>query len=165
MPFDYENNILAVVNALNGYNTTTSNPDLSSGLTRRVQNVYRNDPSIVGMRGDIYPCVFVRINRKTEDFAGLGMTGPTRARKEAVANFDVISFYRKDGGHSQHTNVLLEIERLAENIEGVFQAEPTLSGTAMWCQPVTTEFYGPYQNQAMWIKACVINLEARYHFR
>lgn len=168
MPFDYEANISAITNAFTGtssYNTTTANPDLSSGLTTRVRNVYRTDPSIVDMRAHIYPAIFVRVNGKKEEFAGLGATGPTQARKLAVVHYDVIGFYMKDGASSSQQNVMLELERLAENMEGVLQAEYTLSGTAMWCQPVSTDFYGPFQTGQMWIKAVVMDVEAHYHFR
>ena len=61
MPFDYESATTAVVNALNGYNTTTSTPDLSAGMTRRVRAVYRTDPEIFNPRGDVFPVVLVRI--------------------------------------------------------------------------------------------------------
>lgn len=165
MPFDYEANVGAIYNALLAYNTTTAAVDLSSGLTTRVKNVYRSDPAIVGLRGDIYPAVFVRVNKKQEEFAGLGMTGPTGARKQATVDYDVIGFYRKDGISGAQSQVLVELERLAENIEGVFQKEVTLSGTALWCQVKDTSFYGPFQNDETWIKAIVCNLEAKYHFR
>lgn len=167
MPFDYATNVGAIYQALLDYNTTTASPNLSANLTRPVNsnNIYKNDPAIVGLRGDIYPAIFVRVNHKSEDFAGLGMTGPAGARKQAIVSYDVIGFYRKDGAHTPQSTVLVELERLAQNIEGVFQAEPTLSGTAMWCQAKETEFYGPFANDEMWIKAVVVNLEARYHFR
>ena len=165
MPFQYSTNLTSVYNALRDYNTTTASPDLSSGLTTRVQNVYLNDPSIVGLRADIYPAVFVRVNSKKEDFAGLGATGPANARKEAIVNYDVIGFYRKDGAVATQGSVLINLAKLAGNIEGVFQQESNLSGTALWCQAVDTNFYGPFQTDEVWIKAVVVNLEAHYHFR
>lgn len=165
MPFDYENNTLAIVNALTAYNTTTAVVDLSSGLTTRVKNIYRSDPDVVDLRGDIYPAVFVRVSRKEESFAGLGATGPTGARKHAVVTYDVIGLYRKDGMNSTQQAVLVEIERLAENIEGVFQREYTLSATALFCNPVSTNFLGPFGTDNMWIKGVIVELEAEYHFR
>ena len=165
MPFDYEANVGAVYNVLTNANTTTATVDLSSGLTTRVKNVYRNDPGIVGLRGDIYPAVFVRVNKKTEDFAGMGPTGPAGARKQATVEYDVIGFYRKDGAYGTQQQVLIELERLAGNIEGVFQAEYTLSGTAMFCQAMETNFYGPFSRDEVWIKAVVVTLEAHYFFR
>lgn len=165
MPFDYEANVGAIYNALVAYNTNTAVVDLSSGLTTRVKNIYRNDPAIVGLRGDIYPAVFVRVNKKSEDFAGLGFTGPAGARKTAVVEYDVIGFYRKDGAYGTQAQVLLELERLAENIEGVFQQESSLSGTALWCQCKETNFFGPFQDGEAWIKSVVCNLEAHYQFR
>ena len=77
----------------------------------------------------------------------------------------MIGFYRKDGACGTQEQVLTELERFAGNIEGVFQAELTLSGTALWCQVKDTAFYGPFQNNEVWVKAIVCNLEARYHFR
>lgn len=165
MPFSYANNVTAVYNALTAYNTTTASPDLSANLTTRVRNVYKNDPAIVGLRGDIYPAVFVRVNRKSEDFAGLSATGPAGARKRATVDYDVIGFYRKDGAYGTQAQVLTELENLAGNIEGVFQQETTLSATAMWCQVTETNFYGPFSNDEVWIKAVVCNLRAEYHFR
>lgn len=165
MPFDYAGNLTAVYNALRDYNTTTATPDLSANMTTRVKNLYLNDPTIVGLRADIYPAIFVRINTKDENFAGIGSTGPARARKEGVAHYDVIGYYRKDGAYTQNQTVMVELERLASNIEGVFQQETSLSATALWCQAVKTNFYGPFQNNEMWIKAVVVELEAHYHFR
>ena len=165
MPFDYSGNLSAVYNALRDYNTTTANPDLSASLSTRVANIYKNDPSIIGLRGDIYPAVFVRVNSKTEDFAGLGTTGYAGARKEAEASYDIIGFYRKDGAVSTQGSVLVNLAKLAGNIEGVFQQEINLSGTALWCQPEDTNFYGPFQTDEVWIKAVVVNLKAKYHFR
>lgn len=165
MPFDYAGNVTAIYNALVQYNTTTSVVDLSANLTTRVQNVYKNDPGIVGLRGDIYPAVFVRVNKKKENFAGLGATGPAGARKEAVVDYDIIGFYRKDGAYGTQQQVLVELENLAKNIEGVFQQETSLSGTAMWCQATDTEFFGPFAQGEVWIKAVVCKLEAHYHFR
>jgi hypothetical protein len=167
MPFDYEANLSAVYNCVAQANTTTAAVDLSSGMTTRVSdaNIYKSDPAIVGLRGDIYPAVFVRVNKKTEDFAGIGSTGPARARKQATVLYDIVCFYRKDGAHSKQETVMTELHRFAENVEGVFQQECTLSGTAMWCQVRETNFYGPFSNEQVWIKAVVCNLEAKYHFR
>lgn len=166
MPFDYESNTSAVVNALNGYNTTTSTPDLSSGLTTRVQSVFRTDPELANLRGDIYPAVFVRLSNKTEDFEGLGATGGAgRARKLATVTYDIIGLYRKDGAHTAHSTLTIEVQRLAENMEAVFRREFTLSGSALYCQPASTDFLGPFGGDNIWIKGVLVQLEARYAFQ
>lgn len=165
MPFDYEANTTAVKNALTSHNTTTASPDLSSGLTRRVQNIYIDDPEIVSIRQLTYPCVFVRLSNKDEDYASLGATGPTGNKKTATVVYDLIGLYHKDGAHTAHSGVLTEIYRLAENMEGVFQAETTLSTTALWCNPKKTEFIGPFSSDGIWVKAVLVELEARYLFR
>ena len=166
MPFDYESATTAVVNALNGYNTTTSTPDLSAGMTRRVRAVYRTDPEIFNPRGDVFPVVLVRIVSKDEEFGGLGRTGGAgRAAKYATVNYDVVGLYRKDGAHTSHSTLTFEVQRLAENIEGVFQRELTLSGSALWCSPTRTDFMSPYGENETWIKGIKVSLEARYMFQ
>lgn len=165
MPFDYEANLTAVSNVLTNSNTTTSTVDLSSGLTTRVRNIFRNDPGTVSVKLNDYPCLFVRIFSKDEEFASLGVTGPNNNRKFATCRYDVIGLYHKDGSHTAHSSVLTEIYRLAENIEGVFQQELTLSGTALWCQPIRSEFFGPFQSEGQFVKGVVVQLDARYLFR
>jgi len=165
MPFDYEANVAAIKNALEDYNTSTASPDLSSGLTRRIQNVYVDDPEIVSIRQLSYPALFVRISSKEESYASAGVPGPSGNKKFATTVYDVIGLYHKDGAHTQHSGVLTEIYRLAENIEGVFQAEHDLSSTALWCNPRRTEFVGPFSADGAWVKAVLVELEARYLFR
>lgn len=165
MPYDYEANITAVYNVLSNANTTTATVDLSSGLTTRVKNVYKNDPATTSIRQDSYPCVFVRISNKDEEFAGIGATGPNNNKKLATVVFDVIGLYHKDGVITEHSTVLNEVYKLAENIEGVFQQEMTLSNTALWCNPRRSEFFGPFQSQGVFVKGVLIELEGRYLFR
>lgn len=163
--FDYRTNITAIKTVLDAANTTTASPDLSGSLTTRVKNVYLNDPEIVDMRGDIYPAIFIRVNKKDENFEGLGATGPNGALKRADVSYDVIGFYRKDGVNSTHASALSELDKLAQNMEAVFERDFTLSGTALYCQPVTTEFLGPFGGDNMWIKGVRVELSARYLFR
>lgn len=165
MPFDYEANITAVYNVLANSNTTTATVDLSSGLTSRVKNIYKNDPATTSIREDSYPCIFVRISSKNEEFASLGGTGPGGNKKRATCVFDVIGLYHKDGAITAHSTVLNEVYKLAENIEGVFQQEYTLSQTALWCNPRRTEFFGPFQSEGVMVKGVLIELEGDYLFR
>lgn len=165
MPFDYEANLTAISNALSQYNTTTASPDLSAGLTRRVQNIYLSDPETVSKRADIFPAIFVRISTKDESYGSLGATGPTGNKKLANVTYDIFGFYKKDGGYTQNQTLLTEVYRLAENIEGIFQAEFTLSGTSLHCNPVRTEFFGPFITEGVTVKGVLIELEARYLFR
>lgn len=165
MPFDYEANLTAVTNALSQYNTTTSSPDLSSGLTTRVKNVFARDPRITPPRNLDLPAVFVMISNKEEDFAGLGATGPTGNRKSAQVTYDIFGVYIKDGATDSHSTLLTETYRFAENIEGVFQAELDLSNTALWCNPQSTNFAPALQNEGSLIKAFLVQLVAQYHFR
>lgn len=168
MPLDYEANIGAVVNALQDYNTTTASPDLSSGLTTRVDNNYvvQGNLELSGQQSIKLPAVYVRIIDSDEEGAGLGETGPSLNKKFKTIRYEIVGLYRREGIGSTISDLMTEVYRFAENIEGVFQAEFDLSGTALWCHPVNTTFSTPLQHDTgAWVMGTRINLEARYLFR
>jgi len=163
--FAYHDNITAVVNALRDYNTTTSTPDISDGISTRVKDVYSNNPRVFGIRFDLLPAIFVWAEGADEEYASLGTTGSTGNRKEKNARYNILGIYRKEGGIGTHADALEEVYKLAGNIESVFAQETTLSGTALWCNPAVTEFLEPGLLGGVWAKGVLIHLEARYHFR
>lgn len=165
MPFDYEANVTAVRTALRSYNTTTSSPDLSSGLTTRVRTVEIDDPEKVAVRINDLPAVYIRVQEGTEEPAGLGNTGPTGVRKFKEVTYELIGIYHRDGAHALHAPHLTELYRFAENMEGVFQAEFDLSSTALWCHPENTNFGAIDLDGGDRVKAFVTLLRARYLFR
>jgi hypothetical protein len=166
MPFNYVANLDAVLNALTGYNTTSAAPDLSMSLTTRVVTISREDPMLTSVRSDAYPAVFVRIRDGEEEAAGLGVTGPTRAHKKKIVTYDIVALYRRESVANSESDGQAELYSLARNIEGVFQAEQTLSGTALWCHPERTDFTGAIQGKnGVMVNGALITLRAQYHFR
>jgi len=168
MPFDYETNAVAVRTVLTNANTTTSNPDLSSGLTRRVVTISIRDPEVTSIRWDELPAVYIRIASGEEDFASLGQPGPaaTNVVKFKDVNYEIWGMWMRDGSHSQYDDAITEMYRMAENIEGVFQRNYNISGTALWCNPRSTSF-GTFTPQAdgARISLVLIDLKARHTFR
>ena len=167
MPFDYEANITAVRNALRTQNTTTANPDLSSGLTTRVQTVEIDDPEVSGVQWRDLPAVYVRLGSASEEAAGLGPSGPltTNVRKFKEVTYEVSGLYHKEGAAQATRDVMTEVYRLAENIEGVFQREYQLSGTALWCHPEASQFGQGVLGDGSRIKGVLVTLRAKYLFR
>lgn len=170
MPFEYLINVTSVINVLKAHNTTTASPDLSLSLASgRISddNIQNTDPEIVMTRNDGFPAIFVRISNKDEAFQGVGRTGNTsdRVRKEGKVTYDVIGFVQKESARLSHESLLNDAYILARNIEGVFQKEFDLSGTALWCNPGSTDFYGPFEVKGSWLKTVLVRLEAKYLFR
>ena len=164
MPFTYQSNATAVLNALNGYNTTTAAVNLSGGLSTTVATIVLNDPEIVAVRKMDMPAIFVRIASKSEEFEDMGPPGPTGSFKRADVEYHIFAIYQREGMHTDHSTGVLQLYRMAQNIEGVFQAEHRLSGTALWCNPETTQFLDVLGEHAVF-KTALITLKARYHFR
>lgn len=169
MPFDYSTNLQAIINALKNYNSAGSSPDLSDGLSDRINNdnILASDPDIdwTAKRADRLPAIYVMIARADESGATIGLTGTTGVRKEKRVEYEVFGIFGKSGGYSPHSELLIDVYKLAKNIEGVFQAEVKLSNTALYCNPVSTEFSPAIDVGDGFAKAVLVRLEAKYLFR
>ncbi len=169
MALNYEDKVAAVKNTLLKYNTTTAGYNLlAASLTAgslNDDNIFTADIETLSIRANQFPCIFIRAVDKSEDFADIGVTGVGNNYKQAEMTLQIVGMYRKDGAYTDNATLYDEVYRLASNIENVFRQDMTMSGTAMWCQPVSTTFVGPFENNGVWIKGCEITLKAKYHFR
>lgn len=167
MAFDYETNITAVKNNLLAHNTTTANPDLSSQLISRVKNIYVSNPDVVMVRWQELPAIYIRAQTGEEAAAGLGDTGPlsSNVMKFKEVLYEIIGMYPRDGAHTGNAAHETEMYRMAENIEGVFQRQFQLSGTALWCHPERTDFGAFQLGEGLAVSGMVISLRAKYMFR
>ena len=166
--FDYADKIDAVVTVLRAHNTTTASPDISANLTTRINDdsIVGDDPEIRGIRNDEFPAIFVRIATGDEDFEGIGPTGGTTgAFKSKDILFHVFAMYRREGAAQTNAATMRELYNLVRNIEGALRVEYKLNNTALYSQPKSSDFLGPFTDETGWIKIGRIELEARYHFR
>jgi hypothetical protein len=167
MMFEYVENLTALKDLLIEHNTSTASPDLSADLDLRVRHddVHIGDPSLTHIRNDRYPALFVRIADAQEEFQSLGTTGARGVKKAKTVVYDVFAFYRRDGAAAEYGELLQDAYRLARNVEGVIQADPTLGGTAMWANPKNTQFANIPFDGGTWVKSVLIEIEARYLFQ
>jgi hypothetical protein len=165
MAFDYTGKLTALYNVLSNANTTTATYDLSKSLDSRIKIVSKADPTIVNLRNYQFPAVFCKIESKTEDFDGIGGTGETRNLKEADVTFQVVGLYKKYGATTSNEDLLADVYQLADNIESVIREDCTLSGTASWAQPESTDFVGPFEGDGTLVKGCLITVRGKYYFR
>lgn len=168
MPFDYAANVEAVRANLAAHATSTANPILSQSLTANtIATIRVDDPDIVGVHTRELPAIFIRVQNSEEEPASLGPTGPlgTHVRKFKTVSYELVGLYHRDGMHTTHRDHLTELYQFAENVEGVFQREFTLSGTALWCHPERTDFGSFQTKEGVHIKGFVTTLRAKYLFR
>lgn len=167
--FEYQTNLNSVINVLRDHNTTTASPDLSANLSvivpRTTSSITINDPEVTSMARHEMSRIMVRIANSEDNFDGLGLTGPSGVRKKKKVTYEVFGFIRKNGATTQHTDLLQDAYDLARNIEGVFQAEMRLSNTALWCNPVRTDFSPAVGGDQFLLKGVLLQLEAVYHFQ
>lgn len=167
MPLNYEDKISALKSMFVAANTTTASVDLSASLTSRIpdDSIFVDDIETKGLQATEFPAIFIRAMGKEEDFATLGATGAANNYKQADITYQIVGLYRKDGAWSSNATLGGEVYRLASNIEGVLRNNVTLSGSALWSQPTSTNFVGPMENNGIWIKGVEVTLKAKYHFR
>jgi len=165
MAFNYSSKVTALYNAINNANTTTCSYDISTGLDERIKKIAIADPAVVNLRNYEFPAIFIKIENKSEEFEGIGGTGSARELKSADVTYQVVGLYKKYGSTSTNDALLTDIYKLADNIETSIREEYTLSGTAAWCQPESTDFIGPFEGEGTLIKGVMISVKAKYYFR
>jgi hypothetical protein len=164
--FDYLGKLTSVYNALCDANTTTAHADLSEGLTDRVKNIVMDDPNVRKAKDVDHPMIWIWMEDTKSDFDELGGTGlGAGATKRKTVNYRILATVHKPGMLAEHSKGLQEIYNLADNIETVFRTEYNLSGTALWCNPVETNFLGPVDLGGSYIKGVIIRLETEYLWR
>lgn len=166
MAFDYNSRLINVLNVLVDNNTTTSAVDISNGLYTRINSddIIAIDPELTVPRADRLPAIYVTIVSKDEEFAGLGATGIQKSPKLSTVYYNVLGIIGKYGAYEGQSTTLKDVYIIAHNIERVFQKEYKLSNTAMWCNPVSTEFSAPVKLGEGFAKAVLVRLQARYMF-
>lgn len=167
MSFPYNTLTTAVINTLKNHNTTTGSPDLSAGLNVKVDsdNIILGDIRLIQPRADRLPLICVLVNNKTEEYSGIGATGPGRHKKQGTANIQIGVIVGKYGGYEDDSTVLTDLYKLAANCESTFQAEYTLSNTCLWCNPASSSFVDVFNYGDGFARPFVINLTTEHLFR
>lgn len=165
MPFNYLSNLDALVSVLASHNTTTASPNLSGSLSSSVVTIEDRDWEVQQLRVSDVPGVFVRIANSEEEFASLGNTGPAGNRKFKEVHYEILGVYKKDGMTQENSDLARMAYQLAANIEGVLQANVTLTNTALWANPERSDFTPSFQHQGAWLKGVLTRVRARYFFR
>lgn len=165
--FEYVEQLVTLKDLLLEHNTCTASPDLSMDMDLRIRksDIHLGDPTLTHIRNDRYPSIFVRLADAQEEFQSLGTTGARGVKKAKTVTYDIFGFYRKDGASAEYGNLLQDAYRLARNIEGVIQANATLDGSAMWANPKNTQFANIPFDGGTWVKAVLVEVEARYLFQ
>lgn len=167
MSFEYTENLTALKDLLIEHNTSTASPDISADCDLRIRedDIHIGDPTLTHIRNDRYPALFIRLSNAQEEFQSLGFTGARGVKKSKTVTYDIFAFYRRDGASANYGDLLQDAYRLARNIEGVIQADPTLDGTAMWANPKNTQFANIPFDGGTWVKAVLVEVEAKYLFQ
>lgn len=138
MAIDYNSKISTLVGLLQAHNTTTASPDLSGSLTTRIQTITTAEPDVSGQRHGFYPYVSVELSNANEEETQIGAFSNRRKIKNIT--FNIWGFYKQEGISKNQTQLLSNFYQMASNIEAVLKAESTMSGTALFVQPISTSF-------------------------
>jgi hypothetical protein len=131
MSLDLTAQITSLVTFLNDNNTTTSSNYISSSLSSsKVKTVYKG---VSGMHqsfpvpATMYPCIFVELVSKTEEFRELGRS----ARRWVDITYDIIPITNYGMGQVGIDRTVSDVEiiQLTQNIEALIRANITLSST------------------------------------
>lgn len=167
MSFDLLTNLNTLVGVLQDYNTTTASPYLSQSLSTKIldENIMAGDPEVLFTPNQELPAIYVRVLSKEASHVAIGPSGPSGHRKECDIVFEIVGLYGREAGYQSPQDTTNEVYKMAQNIEGVLEAEYRLSNTAMWTNPGTATFQGPFDVSGGHMKTVAIELTTKYQYR
>lgn len=151
---DYRAKIDAISNLLTAANTTTASYDLSTGLTKRVQKIIKGDPAQIPNQLNLYPCIFIQLETKTESLQSIGHSNYNLKRKADIS-WGIFAYVYHGSGSDDSDK---EVQKLSENIEEIFRRNikiATLSDM-QWGVVNTTDF-GAVLGDGIYLSAAKVN--------
>jgi len=119
---------------LDDNNTTTSSLiDLSSGMSRRVQQVIRLNPEKIPPQPSLFPCISIYTDRKNIESSDIAVNQAIGKRKAEV-DFKILGIvFNTDYSTDIFNDAADEdLEELMENVESLLRNDHNLNDSVKW---------------------------------
>jgi len=146
-------------------NTSTATYDVSASLNKRVQRFYKGTSGMYSrlpVIDDLYPCVFVEMDNKEEDWSQIG----TSARRNMEIRFDIIPVVQYGMGATTDETTgrelsNLECIQLSQNIENLLRNKITLSQTSVqWSMVESTDYSSTLNEESTYNSMALLHCKA-----
>ena len=146
-------------------NTTTASPvDLSNGLAKRVQNVFKLNPNSLPIQASLFPAITIFIDNKDISQDGIALN-QVNARRKGELDIKVMgSVWQNTYTNVSSDDADEEIEQLMENIEQILRNNPTLSNNVNWQIPTDCSYHTGILSEEAHMRAGVLNLRAHIYY-
>ena len=147
-------------------NTTTGSPiDLSSGLSNRVQQVFKVNPNRIPIQADLFPFVTCFLNDKEIDQITMGHGTQTNALRQAVISISIMSAVCESAVSDITADTADEnIEKLMENVEEILRSNTTISSSVNWAMPTNITYHTIQWDEETHVRASLMNLNCKVFY-
>lgn len=134
------------------YNDTTATYDLSTGLSKRVKNVFKIKPNEKNINASYLPVITCWTDSKNVEIRGICKNQISSKRKGEI-DFSIAGIiWNSNFSGISEDPAYDDAEKLMENIEEVLRLNDTLNGTVLYQYPTTVTYHD-------------ISLSEQIHFR
>lgn len=131
----------AIKTAFDTYNTTTAAYDLSTGLSKRVKNVFTIRPGAENVNASFIPVIAIWADSKSIENAGICKNQLT-AKRKATLDINIAGFiWNSKFSGKDKDPAADDIEKLMENMEEVLRRNDTLGGTVLYQYPIDVSYH------------------------
>lgn len=155
MPIGYRDKMTDIYNLLQGANSIGAAYDLSSNMTKRVQTILKGNPDNIPNQVNLYPCIYIHLDNKTEDFDAIGKVSTIR---KAEINWNIVGLVYKAPGSDDSDK---EVHYLSENIEQIFRNNLKFTSDMIFNIVGSTEFDSMYAD-GIYLSASLLNLKTTH---
>lgn len=140
-------------------NTTTASRDLSSGMTRRVQRVFKTNVERIPIQGSLIPAVTIFMDSKDIEQATIARTQAGAVRK-GLLSVKVAGMIFNPLFQSVDADPADEdLENLMENIEEILRGNSSINSLATWSIPTEVTYHSGIVEEETHFRVGIMNLD------
>lgn len=164
MSIDLNNLKTQIKSILDTANTTTATHDLSSGMSRRVQQVAKTNIEKINIQGSLWPAVCIYTNGKSIEQQTISRDQLSAVR-ESTINITIAGLvFNPIFSTLPEDPADEDIEKLMENIEQIMRANPTINSTSTWSFPLDVSYHSGIIEEETHARVGIMNFEMTVHY-
>lgn len=150
---------------LDSANTTTASPiDLSSSMSRRVQQVLKVHPLRIPQQASFYPFVTCYVRKKSTETKTIAVD-QLSAKRKATVYVDVVGAVWNDAFSTADEDPAdKDINYLMENVELAIRGNPNLTASVLWQVAGDIDYYDQRFDENTHLRAGILSLQATIYY-
>ena len=159
MALDLNNFKTQIKSILDAENTTTASTDLSLGMSRRIQRVFKTNLERIPIQGSLFPAVTVFMDDKVIEPSTIARNQTSALRQGTVSMKVAGMVFNPLFSTIEEDPADEDLENLMENMEQILRGNPTVNSLATWAFPTDITYHSGVTEEETHFRVGIMNYE------